>query len=378
MLLQISNEAIVGVSLIAVIVIILFCAITYLITRRSVNALKTGVSTIPTQLQQLAVDLNNLKPSIQQTTIDINQLKLALPRYEEVNELKRILNEKDEQQKAFVDSVTSTLDGYKRANAQEIDSIRVDIIEIAQDRSLKAARNHIESNSVTREEFNELKDKFQTVMASEEFTERLELLGSLFDSDNIRTLVWQCKLIRLTHNGLAPDAEEETLIREGIPLTAAKNFLDRLTGKGIVDSKKVESYYLVSEFTWLTSFVEDPNALQNKLRNYIKKEGEYQKHVRENVSLIEDGLIIIAEQYEVDSGRIDILCRDGNGYDVALELKYPAANNGVVGQILRYREDQKRKTGNGHTRFVLVSPKIPSKLKDLLSDNMIEHKEIPF
>jgi len=363
MLMQISSESVLGGSfLVAVIVAILISVIIYYLTRRSVHNLKSQFNSIPTQFQQINSDLNSLK--------------MSLPRYDEVSDLKRFLGEMSEQQKTFIGSVTSTLDGYKRASAEEIDNIRTDIVKIAQARSLEVAKTHLETNSVSRDEFDGLKERIETILASEEIAERLELLGSLFDSNNIRTLVWQCKLIRLTQNGLAPDAEEDVLTQEGIPLTTGKTFLKRLVDKGIVNAKRVESYYLIPEYTWLTSYAEDPDSLQNSLQNYIKKEQEYQKHVRENVATIEDGLIVIAEQYQVDSGRIDILCRDRNGLDVALELKYPAANNEVIGQILRYKEDQKRMTGNGHMRFVLVAPRISGKLKDLLVSNTIEYKEI--
>lgn len=365
MLLQISNEAVLGGSfLLAVIAAITISCFIYFVMRRALNGAKSQYNSIPTQFQQLNSELNSLK--------------MALPRYEEVNDMKRLLGGMDEQQKTFIGLVTSTLDSYKRASAEEMNTVRTDIIKVAQAKSIEVAKTHIESNSVSRDEFNGLKDRIESVLASEEIAERLELLGSLFDSSNIRTLVWQCKIIRLTQNGLAPDAQEDILMQQGIPLATGKAFLKRLVEKGVVNAKKVESYNLIPEFTWLSTYAEDPDTLQHSLQNYVKKEQEYQKHVRDNVTTIEDGLIVVAEQYGVDSGRIDILCRDRNGFDVALELKYPAANNEVIGQTLRYKEDQKRRTGNGHMRFLVIAPKISAKLKDLLTSNTIEYKEIPF
>jgi RecB family endonuclease NucS len=140
---------------------------------------------------------------------------------------------------------------------------------------------------------------------------------------------------------------------------------------------KVEAFYLIPEFTWMTVYAEDPERLKRNLENHVMKEQEYQKHVLANVATIEDGLLVVSEQYPVESGRIDILCRDKKGYDVALELKYPAANNHVIGQVLRYKEDQRRRSGNGHMRFIVIAPKISNKLKELLLNNTIEHKEIP-
>jgi len=364
-LLQISNEAAIGLgSLLAIIIAFMISAIMYFVVRRGLNDLKSQLSPIPAQIQQ--------------TNSEINSLKMDLPRFQEISDLKNQLGAMNQQQETFMTSVSSTIDTYKRASAEEISGIRKDVISNAEARSIEVAKAHVESNSVSRDEFDGLKDRVETVLASDEISERVELLGSLFDSANIRTLVWQCKLIRLAQNGIAPDAEEDVLIQEGIPVPTGKAFLKKLVDKGILDSKKVDSYYLMPEFTWLTSYAEDPDTLQRNLENHIRKEQEYQKYVKDNVSTIEEGLLVVKEQYQVDSGRIDILCRDKKGLDVALELKYPVANNEVIGQILRYKEDQKRRSGNGHMRFVLVAPKISTKLRELLVSNTIEYKEIPF
>ncbi|MGI0015142.1 MAG: endonuclease NucS domain-containing protein [Nitrososphaera sp.] len=365
LLLQISSEAILGASaLLAVIVAIIISAIVYFFIRRGLKDMQSQFSPISSQIQQANSDLNGLK--------------MNLPRYEEIGEIKKQLATMTEQQGTFTASVSSTLDGYKRANVEEMDSIRRDIVKNAEAKSIEVAKAHVESNSVSRDEFDGLKERVDTVLESDEIVGRIELLGSLFDSGNMRTLVWQCKLIRLAQNGIAPDAEEDVLMQEGIPIASGKTFLKRLAEKGIVNSMKVESYYLMPEFTWMTAYAEDPDRLQRNLENHIMKEQEYQKHVRQNVATIEDGLLVVTEQYQVESGRIDILCRDKKGFDVALELKYPAANNEVIGQILRYKEDQRRRSGNGHMRFVVVAPKISTKLKELLLSNTIEYSEIPF
>lgn len=252
------------------------------------------------------------------------------------------------------------------------------MMKLAEDKSMEVAKMHVESISVTREEFDRLRERTERLLGAEELVERLEILGSIFDSKNIKTLVWQCKLIRLTERGLAPDAEEDAILQSGIPLSSAKTFLKKLDESGIVDVKKVDSYYLVPEFTWLLSYIENPDWLQQSLENYIKKEEEYQKYVRENIGLIEEGMIVVSEQFQVDSGRIDIVCRDKIGKDVGLELKYPAASNEAIGQILRYKEDYKRKTANENMRFILVAPRMSDKLKDLLSRNNLECREITY
>jgi methyl-accepting chemotaxis protein len=179
LLLQISNEAVLGASaLIAVIVAVVISAMVYFFIRRGLKDLRSQLSPISLQIQQANSDLNGLR--------------MNLPRYEEIGEIKKQLATMTEQQGTFTTSVSSTLDGYKRANTEEMDRIRKDIVKNAEAKSLEVAKAHVESNSVSRDEFDGLKERVETVLESEELVERMELLGSLFDSGNIRTLVWQC------------------------------------------------------------------------------------------------------------------------------------------------------------------------------------------
>ena len=62
---------------------------------------------------------------------------------------------------------------------------------------------------------------------------------------------------------------------------------------------------------------------------------------------------------------------------MVLELKYPAARTSAARQISGYRSEYER-GGRGGARFIVVSPKIPDKLKEMLDNDGIEHREIPF
>jgi len=78
------------------------------------------------------------------------------------------------------------------------------------------------------------------------------------------------------------------------------------------------------------------------------------------------------------TGKIDFICRDSNGKAVGLELKYPAASTSAKRQISGYKKDYEEKTGRSDSRFILIAPKIPENLKQLLVDDGLEYKEIEF
>ena len=205
----------------------------------------------------------------------------------------------------------------------------------------------------------------------------MELLSQIFSTD-IRVLTWQIRLFRLVEQGLAPEAEEDLLLSNGIPIGTGKSFLKDLLKLNIVASKKVDSYWMNPEYLWIMGYLTDPDGLKRQLENISKKEAEYQKYVRENLAQIEEGLIVISEQYKVPTGKIDIFARDRNGNDVLIELKHPLASSSAIGQLLKYREDYKKMSKNEKVRCILVAPQVPERIKDLLGQNQMEYKEIAF
>jgi len=216
------------------------------------------------------------------------------------------------------------------------------------------------------------------MLGADEIAERLEILSSIFDSTQIKTLNWQCKLIRLLRGGLAPDAEEGQLVAEGIPKSSYEKFLKKLAEIGIAESKEVNMYSVMPDFEWIFSYTDNPDWLQKRLEGTVKKESEYQKFIRDNLNLVEEGLLLEQEQCELATGKIDFICRDSSGRAVGLELKYPAATTTVKRQIQGYKNDYEQKTGRTDSRFILVSPIIPENLKLLLVNDGLEYKEIAF
>lgn len=289
----------------------------------------------------------------------------------------RVREEFQQTLQSFGQDVVTRIDSLKRLSSEEIAKVRDDIMKLAEQRSVDAAINHIKQVSITREEFERLRETVIKMGGREEVAERLELASRVFDTTDIRVLMWQCKLLHLLEGGLAPEAETDLLIQSGIPLGSAKTFLKSLRDLEVVTLKKVESYWLNPDFTWLLTYTQEPIWLQRQLADLVIKEDEYEKYIRDHIELVEEGLLVITQQYELQSGKVDIFARDKNGIDVCLELKYPTAPGTVYGQMLKYREDLRRISG-GQVRCVLVAPKISDKLKETLLANQLEFREVSF
>ena len=276
----------------------------------------------------------------------------------------------------FGEDVLGRIDSLKRLSSEEVQKIREDILQLAQQRSIDAAVNHIKGVTITRDEFERLREMVVKLGGKEEETERIDLLATVLDTTDIRVLIWQCKLINLVERGLAPEAEEDSMLASGVPLGAGKRFLKWLEELHIVTSRKVQSYWLTPECSWITTYTKEPQWLQQRIESLIEKETEYQKFIRENLDLVEKGLVVVSEQFELPSGKVDIFARDIKGQDVCIELKYPVATSSVVGQLLKYREDQKARTSGVVPRCILVCPTISEKLKNLLDKHAMECREV--
>lgn len=276
----------------------------------------------------------------------------------------------------FGTDLIGKVDAFKRLSAEEMARLREDVLGLAEQRSVDAAVSHVREVSVTREEFERLRTSVEKLGGHEELAERLELVGRLFDSTELRVLNWQSQLIRLLEGGLAPEAEQDQMLASGIPLGAGEKFLRRMAELELVSKKNVVSYWLQPEYLWLRPYTQDPAWLKRQLETLVLKEKDYQEFIRDHLNLVEDGLVLVAEQHELPSGRVDLLCRDVAGADVLVELKYPTTGSAVVGQLLRYREEYAQTSGGRPPRAILTAPRVPERLRDLLRERSLEWREV--
>lgn len=295
--------------------------------------------------------------------------QLDIPRFRQEADAMRI------QFDAFGQDLLRKVDAFKRLSAEEMQRAREDVLRLAEQRSVDAAIGHIQVASVTRDEFDRLRSAVQRLDGYEEAADRLEVIHELFESNDLRVLTWQSRLIRLMESGLAPEAEQDLMLANGVPIGAGQEFMKRMAKLGLVIEKRVASFWLQPDFVWLLSYTQDALWLQRQLEAHVQKEKDYQRSICADVARLEDGLLLVAEQYELPSGHVDILARDAAGADVLVELKYPAAGSAVVGQLLRYREEHVRATGGRPTRALLVAPAVTPRIRELLAQNGLEWRE---
>ncbi|MEW6043078.1 MAG: endonuclease NucS domain-containing protein [Thermoproteota archaeon] len=267
---------------------------------------------------------------------------------------------------------------FSATATEDLNKTKELMVKAAKEEVVKAANEHLSQNSVSKEEFEKLRERIEGMIGADEVAERMDILSNIFDTTKISTLNWQCKLIRLLEGGLAPEAEQNQILSAGVPPTSLKKFLDKLLEVGLIEERQIAGYYLLPEFEWIYSYVEKPDWLKNRMESRIKKEREYHEFIRNNLHLVEDGLMLEQDEYELATGKIDFICRSSTGQVVGLELKYPAATTAAKRQIQGYKIDYEQKTGRNSSRFIIVAPKIPENLKILLVQDGLEYKEVNF
>ncbi len=372
--LQIEGTSVVS----AIIVAIIICVIFFAIQRKSIGSIKEKIATLTID-PKIQYDVSRIQTDLQLVSSDLTKLKVELPHTNEVTVLQENVKRICDDFTTLKTTIDEEINKFRLGTTEDLNKTKDQMITTATEQVVEFANTHITQNSVSREEFENLRQRIEKMLGADEIAERMEVLSSIFESSQIKTLNWQCKLIKLLKGGLAPEAEEEQLVSEGIPLSSCDKFLKKLAELRIAESKKVNAYYLVPDFEWIYSYTDNPDWLQKRLEGTIKKEKEYQKFIRDNLNLIEEELLLEQEQYELDTGeKIDFICRDSSGRAVGLELKYPASATTVKRQIQGYKNDYEKKTGRTDSRFILVSPKIPENLKLLLVQDNLEYREIEF
>ncbi|PIN83083.1 MAG: hypothetical protein COV65_04445 [Nitrosopumilales archaeon CG11_big_fil_rev_8_21_14_0_20_33_24] len=343
-----------------------------------ISSLKHKIEPLVNIDPKIQYDVSRIQTDLQTVYTDLTNMKTNLPHTNEVaivqENVKKLCNDFTELQTSLGDQVNK----LKLVTTEDLHKAKDEMIKTATEKVTEHANNHLTENSVSKEEFENLKQRIEKVLGADEIAERMEILSTIFDSTQIKTLNWQCRLIKLLNGGLAPDAEEDLIISQGIPKTTCEKFLKKLTDLGISESRNVLAYYLMPDNEWIYSYVENPDWLQNRLESTVKKENEYQNYIRDNLNLIEEGLLLEKSEYQLATGKIDFICRDKNGKAVGLEIKYPAATSSVKRQILGYKNDYEQKSGITDSRFIVIAPKIPERLKLLLIEDNIEYREIEF
>jgi len=272
------------------------------------------------------------------------------------------------------------LDTANREYLERLSITEKKILNETTQKILEKTTDHISATSVNKEEFDRLKSRIETLIGAEIDARRLHYLNMIFgDTDRKDVISWRCKVIQLLKRGLAPQAEEDVLAAEGISAPKAKKFLKELRDMGVVEQKKIDAYWLSEEFLWLTKYMNDVELLIHRIKEAVRNEKNYQKHIKDNLELIEPGLIFEAEQHCIDNeNEVDLLCIDKNGKKLFIELKFPYARPPDHFQLVRYQKAYISQPGVATARFMLIAQSIPDLMKDVMKKDELEFREISF
>jgi len=104
-------------------------------------------------------------------------------------------------------------------------------------------------------------------------------------------------------------------------------------------------------------------------------EAELQVLLAASPAALGEDLRLVRREYPTDLGPVDLLCRDGAGRAVAVEIKRVGEIAGVE-QLVRYRERLDRDGSLAPVRAVLAAPRIKPQARVLAASRGVECVEI--
>ncbi len=102
---------------------------------------------------------------------------------------------------------------------------------------------------------------------------------------------------------------------------------------------------------------------------------QFRKFLANNLSVIEEGLELLAEEKQSLHGFFDLYCKDKNGNHVIIEIKKQCATLADAQQLLRYRNTFSKGSSN-NIRAILVAPLFSLRVKKYMIKRRLEIKKI--
>lgn len=154
----------------------------------------------------------------------------------------------------------------------------------------------------------------------------------------------------------------------------APNHLEEEDGRWVVSNPKGERLTITfAEIHFQTSVElgEDPGLQKDGV------EAELQRLLAETPGEIEAGLALVRREYPTPIGPVDLLCRDGDGGTVAVEIKRRGEIDGVE-QLTRYLEFLNRDDRLAPVRGIFVAQQVKAQARTLAEDRGIGWKEVDY
>jgi endonuclease len=154
----------------------------------------------------------------------------------------------------------------------------------------------------------------------------------------------------------------------------APNRLVEEEGRWVVTNPKGETLTIT-----LDEVIHD-SAHELGLDPGLQKDG-VEAHLQEllaaDPNTIAEGLVLVRREFPTDIGPVDLLCRDGDGRAIAVEVKRRGDIDGVE-QLARYLERLERDPTLRPVRGIFVAQQIKPQAKVLAADRGIDCVEVDY
>lgn len=156
-----------GIFLLTIIAAIIICVIFFSIQRRTISKLKEN-------LNQMSSDFTNMK--------------VSAPHFTEVASLNDNVKKLCNDFTTFKTGMEEQMNKFSATATEDLNKTKELMVKTAKEEIVKTATDHLSQNSVSREEFEKLRERIEGMIGVDELAERMDVLSTIFETSKISTL----------------------------------------------------------------------------------------------------------------------------------------------------------------------------------------------
>src|SRR3990172_7030817 len=162
----------------AIIVAIIICIIFFAIQRRSIGPIKEKLAMLTIIDPKIQYDGTRHQTELQNLSSEMTNLKIQFPHTNEVTILQENVKRICDDFTALKTNIDDDINKFRLGTTEDLNKTKDQMITTATEKVVELANSHIAQNSVSREEFDNLRQRIEKMLGADEIAERIDILSS--------------------------------------------------------------------------------------------------------------------------------------------------------------------------------------------------------
>lgn len=141
----------------AIIVAVIICVVFFAIQRRSISSIKEKLSGVAAIDPKIQYDVSRIQTDLQKVSSDFVNLRTGLPHTNEVAALQENVTRICNDFTTLKTNLDDEMNKFRLGTASDLNKAKDQMITTATEKVVEIANNHLVQNSISREEFENLR-----------------------------------------------------------------------------------------------------------------------------------------------------------------------------------------------------------------------------